>query len=282
MPRTTSVVIPAHNEESVILRAIDGVLRDANTGEFDVVVVCNGCSDSTADVARSRSDVIVLEINEASKVAALNAGDMATDVFPRVYLDADIEVDTQSLRLVRDALLTSPAAAPLPRIDTTGATLGVRAYFAIWSRLGYVNKNLLGSGVYAMSEAGRARFGRFPDLIADDGFVYCQFSAQERVNPPGATFTVRLPRTLTSVLKRRIRITAGNLELQQRTGRRPTPAGPGWRQVVMANPRLLPAAPFYVAVNAIADIAARRRARSGTRGPWSADQSSRSGKAVAK
>ncbi|MGD9408165.1 MAG: glycosyltransferase, partial [Gammaproteobacteria bacterium] len=44
-----SVVIPAHDEEAVIQRTLGALLRSADPGEFEVIVVCNGCSDATAE-----------------------------------------------------------------------------------------------------------------------------------------------------------------------------------------------------------------------------------------
>ena len=117
----TSVIVPAHNEASVVGRALDSLLHEAEPGEFDVIVVCNGCTDDTADTARTRAGVRVVEIQTASKVAALNAGDEHAQGFPRIYLDADIELSTESLRLVRDALADNPAAAPLPIVDSSAA-----------------------------------------------------------------------------------------------------------------------------------------------------------------
>ena len=42
-----SVVIPAHNEETVIGRCLAALFAGAGEGELDVVVVCNGCRDGT-------------------------------------------------------------------------------------------------------------------------------------------------------------------------------------------------------------------------------------------
>ena len=53
----TSIVIAAHNEETVIGRCLDTLLADAHPGEFDVTVVANGCSDRTAEVAGTRAGV---------------------------------------------------------------------------------------------------------------------------------------------------------------------------------------------------------------------------------
>ena len=54
---------------------------------MQVVVVCNGCSDDTADRARALG-AEVLELADAGKHLALNAGDAVARGFPRVYLDA--------------------------------------------------------------------------------------------------------------------------------------------------------------------------------------------------
>ena len=67
--RAASVVIPAHNEASIIDRTLSTLLENAESGEFDVVVVCNGCSDQTAEKARCYRGVRVIEIPQASKVA---------------------------------------------------------------------------------------------------------------------------------------------------------------------------------------------------------------------
>jgi glycosyltransferase involved in cell wall biosynthesis len=52
---TRSIVIPAHNEEAVIARTLATLLRTAMPREFEVIVVCNGCSDRTAETVRRQS-----------------------------------------------------------------------------------------------------------------------------------------------------------------------------------------------------------------------------------
>ena len=80
--RLASVVVPACQEEATIERCLEALLCDARPGELDVVVVCNGCSDATAALARGVGArlghrVDVLELDAASKAAALRAGDSA-------------------------------------------------------------------------------------------------------------------------------------------------------------------------------------------------------------
>jgi len=178
------VVIPAHNEEVVLGRGLDGVLSGALLGEIDVVVVCNGCSDGTADVARSYGDrVRVIETPIPSKTHALNLGDEAARGFPRFYVDADVVLTLDGIRRIAARLGASgaPAAAPVMQVDLSGSSWPVRAFYAIWTQMPYTREGMIGVGVYALSEEGRRRFGRFPDVIADDGYVRALFSPVERV-----------------------------------------------------------------------------------------------------
>ncbi|MFT4288445.1 glycosyltransferase [Nocardioides sp.] len=267
-----SVVIPAHDEAAVIGETLRVLLTDP--GELEVVVVCNGCQDGTAQLARD-AGARVVEIATASKIAALNAGDQAATVFPRIYLDADVGIDLASLRAVIDALAAgAAAAAPRPVLDTTGCGPGSRMFFRFRSHLGYLRHHTLGAGVYGLSEQGRARFGRFPEVIADDGFVYALFAPAERVNPAGATFTIRVPRTLRSTYHRQVRIALGNLQLARAGHLLDTPP-PTWRQVVRADPRLSVAALVFVAVQGAARLRARRLLRTGAAPAWSRDETTR-------
>ena len=51
---TFTVVIPAHNEEDYVVRCINSVKRAASFygGKVEIIVVCNRCTDNTAELAR--------------------------------------------------------------------------------------------------------------------------------------------------------------------------------------------------------------------------------------
>jgi cellulose synthase/poly-beta-1,6-N-acetylglucosamine synthase-like glycosyltransferase len=70
-----AIVIPAHNEAAVIARTLRSLAPLCESTEVEVIVVCNGCTDETAAIARGVRGVTVLEVAEASKTAAMNAGD---------------------------------------------------------------------------------------------------------------------------------------------------------------------------------------------------------------
>ena len=55
---------------------------------------------------------------------------------------------------------------------------------------------MIGAGVYALSEAGRARFGDFAAVIADDGYVRALFKEEERGRVADARSAVWAPASL--------------------------------------------------------------------------------------
>ena len=63
-----SIIIPAHNESDVIRRCLESALAGVKSGELEVIVVCNGCLDNTAELARTFGEcVTVIETDVASK-----------------------------------------------------------------------------------------------------------------------------------------------------------------------------------------------------------------------
>lgn len=270
-----SVVIPAHDEERVLPRLLAGLADD----RLEVIVVANGCRDATADVART-AGVGVVELAEGSKVAALDAGDAAATVFPRVYVDADVEVDAPALLALADRLRRGPelVASPRLRLDLVGATWPVRAYYEIWQLSSFRRRGHIGSGVYALSAEGRQRFGAFPRVIGDDRFVQGLFAPGEQATVDGAEFVVRPPRTLGALLARGARIAAGNRQLQRAglAGHAPT-RGSSLRElvtVVAPRPGLWGAFLVYVGVQLRTAALAERKLRVAD-GVWDRDETSR-------
>lgn len=277
----TSVVVPAHQEEATIAQGLRTLLATARPGEFEVVVVANGCRDATAARARAAAralpgPVTVLDIPEASKVAALNVGDGAATSWPRVYVDADVLLDTDGLRALVSALDDDAVelAAPRRRLRTDGAPWPVRSYLRLWSRLPAVASSLAGVGVYALSRAGRARFGAFPDVVADDLFVHAVVPPAHRRRVPEARVEVFAPRATSALVRRKARVFTGNAQVGALPGLHLPERGGGWRAVVAHDPRRLLDLPAFGAVSVAARVLARRAARAG-RVDWHHDLSAR-------
>src|SRR6187401_888570 len=198
-----SVVIPAHDEARVIRRTLDGLFAGFEVDELDVVVVCNGCTDDTASLARACGrSVRVLELPAASKPAALRSGDAATRVFPRLYLDADVLMPGAAARVVLELLRNGVLAARPPiRYEIHGASSLVRSYYRARSRVPAVLGSLWGAGVYGLSESGRRRFGAFPDVVADDLWVDRLFAEEEVEIVDSAPVVVTVPRRSRDLLR---------------------------------------------------------------------------------
>ncbi|NQX06699.1 WecB/TagA/CpsF family glycosyltransferase [Rathayibacter sp. VKM Ac-2856] len=210
-----SVVVPAHDEEAVIARTLAPLAAAAASGALEVVVVCNACTDRTAEIARGFAGVTVVEIAEASKTAALNAGDAVAATWPRLYLDADVGVTADAVWTVFDAVTRGGllAARPTAVYDATGADPLVRAYYRARSRTASLHTALWGAGGYAVSGSGHERIGAFPALIADDEFVDGRFSVAERAVVATAPAVVQVPRSAASLLGVLRRTQRGSAEL---------------------------------------------------------------------
>ena len=211
-----TIIIPAHNEARVIARTLRTLTADAKPGEFDIIVVCNGCSNDTPAVAANvaHPDVRVLAIGESSKARAMSHGDLHAEAFPRLYLDADVELTASGARAMALALEQHQAAVATPVYRLDGCTSLARQYWTEWQRRN--PRPRAGTGCFGLSRAARLSFDSFPELLGDDLWVASTFGP---VVVGAAETQVRLARTLPAVFKRRVRIERGNRE-------RPTDTAP--------------------------------------------------------
>lgn len=276
-----SVIIAAHNEESVIGATLDALLADPGVQGAQIIVSANGCVDRTAHIAAHRG-VIVVDRPEAGKSAALNAADEIARGSVRMYLDADIQVPEGGVaRLLRYFDVPSPPLAVVPRrhVDTSASSWAVRSYFRINERLPTFRRGLFGRGLILLSADGRARFGVFPAMIADDLYVDSRLTDDERAEAPDVEIVVEAPRTTRSLLRRLVRVRRGNAQMRAAAARGELDAKVrgsdklSWlRDVVAPNPRLLPAGVVYCAITVLASVQARRTP---TQDAWAQDRSTR-------
>ncbi len=277
-----SIVIPAHNEANVIGRCLEAMTEGAEPGELEILVVCNGCSDDTAEVARRFGEPVkVLESEIPSKNAALNLGNRTATSYPRFFVDADIVMPLDSIRKVAEALRGGKihGAAPRIRVDLEAASWPVRAYYDIWLRTPYVQEGMLGSGVYAISEEGGSRFTEFPDIIADDGFVRLLFEPEERLSVDGTWFLMTPPRTLRSLIHINVRRRVGLYEMAEihpETTRSEAATQRGELYGLFAKPNLWPGLAVYLYAKVVCMAIYWWKARQGRQKEWNRDDTSRS------
>jgi glycosyltransferase involved in cell wall biosynthesis len=272
-----TVIIPAHNEEAVIGRTLRALLREHDgSADFGVIVVCNGCSDRTAELVREGfQGVTVMELAQGSKIAALNAGLGAAPRGPVLLLDADIELDTAGAH----ALLAAAgrpgieAAIGRMRIDTTGADRLVRAFYRIWLEHPYLRNGKFAAAI-ALSAAGRARVGILPTVTADDTYLRRLIPPERVALVESVRFLVRVPRRIATLVRVRSRSHRGTRQLAAHA--LPWPGGHGAEargliRRVCLRPSLWLAAPVYAGVT----IAARFLSRLNSGARWERDQTSR-------
>lgn len=253
-----SIIIPAHNESSCIARTLHAITRDCADNELEVIVVCNGCTDETANIARSLgSPVHVIETEIASKSAALNLGDQIARAFPQIYIDADIVITTDAIRALVRRLEQGDVlgVAPTPNINLVKCSSLVRAYYSIRARLPSSREGIGGSGVYALSKAGRARFSDFPKIVADDTYVRLQFKPQERQTLTTITSTVYAPHTAKQLIGVRTRAYYGTFEVARYFPELLKNMGESNHRDLIAlqrNPKLWFASLVYFCINSVA------------------------------
>lgn len=278
-----SIIIPAHNEEQVIERTVTTLLRGTAREEFEVVVVCNGCRDKTAAVLRRIQGIKVIETAVPSKPNALNLGDAAATCFPRIYMDADVLMDAASVRELTRVLQAGDYPAVAPRVHTlfpANSSWTVRKYYEFWMALPYVKEGMVAAGVYALSDKGRARFGIFPDIIADDGFVRSHFSRDERLEVATAVSQVTAPSNVRDLIRIKTRSRLGEIELRQRFPNLNDPSTQpisryGKIASLLNAPILWPGLPPYFVITLISRLRARHQLRSTSTYQWERDESSR-------
>jgi len=281
-----SVIIPAHNEERVIARTLEAMVAGASPGELEIIVVANGCSDATADVARGFGEPVkVVETPVASKVKAVNLGDAAARGFPRIYADGDVVISLTSLRNLAAALSDGRWLAAAPRVDTVflpGAAWSVRAYYRFWMALPFVQEGMMAAGVYAVSERGRGRWDQMPDVIADDGYFRLLFGPEERTEVQTAVSAVRAPSAFADLIRIKTRSRLGVAQLHARFpelfAREKRTKRYGRALIsILRQPALYPCAFPFILVSLISRVRAARQAKRADGYLWERDNSSRVG-----
>jgi hypothetical protein len=273
-----SVVVPAHDEASSIGRLLDALTEDAAPGELEITVVCNGCTDDTAEVAAAYRDVAVVTTPVPSKREALRLGDASVATFPRLYVDADVVLSTASVRRLVSELATGSvlAAGPDRELPRQGMSRLVEWYYDVWESLPSVRNGLFGRGVVALSKDGYTRIRELPAVMADDLAFSEAFSPRERSVVQDARVTVYPPRNVRDLLRRRTRAHTG-ISQADALGVRARETRTGWRDLarISARPRMLLRMPVFVGVTVVARARARRAVARGDFDTWLRDESSR-------
>jgi glycosyltransferase involved in cell wall biosynthesis len=105
------VIIPAHNEEAR-LAATCNALHEQDFSPHEIIVIANGCTDRTADLARGCCHRLVV-LPRKGLCRARNLGARIARGELLVFLDADTILDSHALRVVAEKFSRRDAAATL-------------------------------------------------------------------------------------------------------------------------------------------------------------------------
>ena len=276
-------IIPACNEE----RSIGQLLRSLRrlSDEFLAIVSVNGCHDQTAEVARAVVSTDrrfhVVESTVPGKCLAINRAEQEIPAFlehaPRFYVDSDVRIDGADLmRLAShlgrpEPMLVSPAI----EIDTDGCTMLARLAARGWTMRPYFRSRAF-QFVLGVNAAGRQRWGRFPEIIADDAFVASQFASTERCIARDCVVKISVPRDTKAFLGVQRRWIAGDRQLRSHPARAVLPTGkstqPEPRISGFRRPGDAFATGVYLGLRSTAMLLDRLGARQGV---WYRDESTR-------
>lgn len=213
-----TVIVPAHNEASVIEECLNSIVDQ--DGVDHIIVPCNGCTDNTVDIVRSKfPQVVCLDIEKPSKTNALNVAEARARelgvTYPVFYIDADTQLSDGAIKHITQAMADGKIllSAPTPVINTLKSSWLVKTYYRVWTQLPYIKEGVIATCSFIVSEEGRKRFDKFADVIGDDGFIRCHFKNSEIANIDGAQIYITAPRDIFSLIKIKTRARLGNMEL---------------------------------------------------------------------
>jgi cellulose synthase/poly-beta-1,6-N-acetylglucosamine synthase-like glycosyltransferase/peptidoglycan/xylan/chitin deacetylase (PgdA/CDA1 family)/spore germination protein YaaH len=145
-----SVIIPAYNEEKVIIQTISSLLSQAYAGDLELVVVDDGSADDTAIICEeaygSHPQVTILRKENGGKASALNFGIARARHEIVIGLDADTVFDDDTV-----AELVQPLQDPRVAAVAGNAKVGNRINLVTrWQALEYVTSQNLDRRAFAL------------------------------------------------------------------------------------------------------------------------------------
>lgn len=166
-----SVIIPAHNEQAVISRALSSI-EAQSFKDYEVIVVCDACTDNTKEIAELYG-AKVIEIDAHSSGAARNVGlDNANGEWI-LFCDAD---DWYLHEYVFEML-----ADKVGRENEDGLLFSL-----IWKNMGYGPIRSPKGTIYPhvankcwrRSSIGDTRFPTAKDVVGEDGVFFDRMMAK--------------------------------------------------------------------------------------------------------
>jgi len=105
-----SIIIPAHNAAHYLERSLPALFRSL-PADCEVIIVNDGSTDNTASLAAKYAATIINLPGQTGPSAARNVGAFHSKSEILIFLDADVEVHTDTVRLLAESLDSHPEYA---------------------------------------------------------------------------------------------------------------------------------------------------------------------------
>jgi len=160
--RMISIIIPAHNEEAYLGATLDALERQ-NCKWFEVIIVANGCTDRTPEIARSRCHrLIVLSLKNLGMARNIGARMARGEVL--VFLDADTILEPMALRRIAQDFTKEYAAGTI-RGQPDGRRFAYRVIYALKNLIHRLAVHPGSSGVILCWKEHFLRSGGFDESL---------------------------------------------------------------------------------------------------------------------
>jgi len=223
-----SVILPAHNEESVIEETINSILSANYPRNKEIIVVNDGSTDRTADIVKKISEekkqVKLLNVKHGGKSKALNLGAKHAKYDTLVFLDADSSVDENSLKELIKPLSNEKvvAVSGIVRAKLTKNPLTWFQDFEYIMSSGWryicnkINSTSVVPGFVLIKKQEFQKIGGFSnDTLTEDFDIVLDLrkSGYKTVMNSSAIIYTNVPNTIKGLFSQRIRWGRGNLQV---------------------------------------------------------------------
>ena len=224
-----SVIVPAYNEEKVIVQTITSLLNQKYAGALEIVVVDDGSADDTALICEeayaTHSQVTVYRKENGGKASALNYGIARARHEIVIGLDADTVFDDDTV-----AELVQPLVNPKVAAVAGNAKVGNRINLVTrWQALEYVTSQNLDRRAFSLLDCitvvpGAVGAWRRSVVLAVGGFQEDTLAEDQDLTlamrragysvayADGAVAYTEAPDTLRGLAKQRFRWSFGTLQ----------------------------------------------------------------------
>ena len=155
MTQQLSIVIPAFNEEAYLGQTLERIHRsiDYLKNEYvEVIVVDNGSTDRTPDLARESGATVVFE-SEHNIAKVRNTGAKAANGELLVFIDADTFVPETLLWRVQETVSDPDCLGGSVDVDYQPERFSLKVYLRLWRYLGKVTGMAQGATQFCRREA---------------------------------------------------------------------------------------------------------------------------------